>query len=144
MRFNFINLISICGFAFLYLPIIILIIFSFNISNIITSWGGFSFTWYEKLWQDKEIIAACLTSFKVASLSATGAVIIGTLAGLALQRVSCFRGRSIFSILFKPKEMTIIKTLEDTQLCCSLGHIIDYTHLEGLFIDTDFPIVCLN
>jgi len=99
MRFSFANLMSIFGFAFLYIPIIILIIFSFNSSNIITSWQGFSFVWYEKLWQDEEIIAAFFTSFKVASLSATGAVIIGTLAGLALQRISYFRGRSIFSIL---------------------------------------------
>lgn len=99
MRFNFTSIISIFGFAFLYIPIIILIVFSFNSSNLITVWKDFSFTWYEKLWQDKEIIAAFFTSFKIASLAATGAVIIGTLAGVALQRISNFKARSIFSII---------------------------------------------
>ena len=99
MRFSFMKIVSILGFAFLYIPIIILVIFSFNSSSLITVWQEFSFTWYEKLWQDDEIISAFFTSIKVASLSATGAVIIGTLAGLALQRISSFRGKSIFSIL---------------------------------------------
>ena len=99
MRFNFSNITAIFGFLFLYIPIVILVIFSFNSSSLITVWQGFSFTWYEQLWQDKEIISAFFTSFEIASLSATGAVIIGTLAGLALQRISAFRGRSIFSIL---------------------------------------------
>jgi putrescine transport system permease protein len=91
---------SILGFFFLYIPIIILVIFSFNSSSIITVWQGFSFNWYIKLWQDKEIIDAFFTSLKIASVSATGAIIIGTLAGLALQRVSYFRAKSIFSVLF--------------------------------------------
>ena len=99
MRFNFTSIVTIFGFLFLYIPILILIIFSFNSSSLITVWQDFSFIWYEKLWQDDEIISAFFTSFKVASLSATGAVIIGTLAGLALQRISAFRGKSIFSIL---------------------------------------------
>jgi putrescine transport system permease protein len=99
MRFSFVNIVGILGFAFLYIPIIILIIFSFNSSTIIAVWQGFSFTWYERLWQDEEIIAAFFTSFKIASLSATGAVIMGTLAGIALQRIGAFRGKSIFSIL---------------------------------------------
>lgn len=99
MRFNFTNLATIFGFLFLYIPIIILIIFSFNSSSLITVWQEFSFHWYEKLWQDDEIIEAFFTSFKVASLSASGAVIIGALAGVALQRISSFRGKSIFSIL---------------------------------------------
>lgn len=99
MRFNFTSITAILGFLFLYIPIIILIIFSFNSSSLITIWNGFSFNWYEKLWQDEEIIAAFFTSIKIASFSATGAVIIGTLAGLALQRISFFKGRSIFSLL---------------------------------------------
>ncbi len=99
MKFSFTKITSLLGFTFLYIPIIVIIIFSFNSSSIINVWQGFSLQWYEKLWQDEEIISAFLTSFKVASLSATGAIIIGTLAGLALQRISYFRGRSIFSIL---------------------------------------------
>lgn len=98
MRFS--SIVTIFGFLFLYIPIVILIVFSFNSSSIITVWQDFSFKWYEKLWQDEEIISAFFTSIKIASLSATGSVIIGTLAGLALQRISFFRGKSIFSILF--------------------------------------------
>jgi putrescine transport system permease protein len=99
MRLNFTSITTVLGFFFLYIPIIILIVFSFNSSSLITVWQDFSFIWYKKLWQDEEIISAFFTSFKVAFLSATGAVFIGTLAALALQRISFFRGRSIFSIL---------------------------------------------
>lgn len=99
MRFSCTNIITWLGFIFLYLPIIILIIFSFNSSSLITVWDDFSFIWYEKLLEDKEIISAFFVSIKVAAFAATGAVIIGTLAGVALQRIGDFRGRSIFSIL---------------------------------------------
>jgi putrescine transport system permease protein len=99
MRLNFTNITTILGFLFLYIPIIILIVFSFNSSSIINVWQEFSFTWYKKLWQDEEVILAFFTSFKVASIAATGAVFLGTLAALALQRISFFKGRAIFSIL---------------------------------------------
>lgn len=99
MKLKFTYITSIFGFLFLYLPIIILIIFSFNSSSLITVWQEFSVSWYKKLWQDEEVISAFFTSFKVASISATGAVILGTMSALSLQRVSFFRGRSIFSIL---------------------------------------------
>ena len=97
MRFT--NFVTSIGFAFLYVPIIILIVFSFNSSSLITVWQKFSFKWYEKLLQDQEIIAAFFTSLKVAAFSATGALIIGTICALALQRISYFKGKSIFSIL---------------------------------------------
>lgn len=97
MRFT--SLASIFGFAFLYVPIIILIVYSFNSSNLITVWQEFSFTWYQQLWRDKEIIAAFFTSLQIASLSATGSVLIGTLAGVALQRIGPFKGKSLFATL---------------------------------------------
>lgn len=99
MQNNYIRILSFIGFAFLYIPIITIIVFSFNSSNVISTWDGFSLTWYKKLWQDKEIIKAFFTSFKVASIAATGSVIIGTLAALALQRISHFKGKSVFSII---------------------------------------------
>lgn len=99
MKLNYTNIISIFGFIFLYIPILILIIYSFNSSSLITVWQSFSFNWYQKLWQDEEIISAFFTSFKIASISATGSIIIGTLAALALQRVNYFKGRSILSLL---------------------------------------------
>jgi putrescine transport system permease protein len=99
MRINCTNIIALLGFVFLYLPIIILIIFSFNSSSLITVWDDFSFIWYKKLLQDKEIISAFFVSVKVAAFAASGAVVMGTLAGVALQRIGGFKGRSIFSIL---------------------------------------------
>ena len=99
MRFCFLNILSIIGFIFLYIPIAVLIVFSFNSSSLITIWQDFSFIWYEKLFQDEEVMHAFFTSLKIASISACGSVIIGTLAGVALQRIRMFRGRSIFSML---------------------------------------------
>ncbi len=99
MHIKFTNLASILGFAFLYIPIIILVIFSFNSSSLITVWQDFSLVWYKKLWADQEIILSFFSSFKIASISATGSVMLGTLAALALQRITYFSGRSIFSIL---------------------------------------------
>lgn len=134
MRFNFTNLTSILGFLFLYIPIIILIVFSFNSSSIINIWQEFSFTWYKKLWQDEEIIAAFFTSFKVASLSATGAVIIGTLIGLALQRISAFRGKSIFSILL-PIPLVVPEVVAGFAISLvflSLNKLIGIPHRFGL------------
>lgn len=134
MRFNFTNLTTIFGFLFLYIPIIILIIFSFNSSSIINVWQEFSFTWYEKLWQDEEIITAFFTSFKVASLSATGAVIIGTLIGLALQRISSFKGKSIFSILL-PIPLVVPEVVAGFAISLvflSLNKLIGIPHRFGL------------
>lgn len=94
-----IRILAFLGFIFLYIPIISLIIFSFNSSNIITNWADFSFIWYEKLFQDQEIISSLWVSIKIAAFSATGSALIGCLMGLALQRVGIFRGKSIIAAL---------------------------------------------
>jgi putrescine transport system permease protein len=85
------------GFAFLYVPILSLIVYSFNKSRLVTVWGGFSTEWYGKLFENEQILDAAWLSLKVASVNATGAVILGTLAGLALARFGKFRGRTLFS-----------------------------------------------
>ncbi|HEU4487412.1 MAG TPA: ABC transporter permease subunit [Povalibacter sp.] len=85
------------GFAFLYVPILSLIVYSFNKSRLVTVWGGFSTEWYGKLFENQQILDAAWLSLKVASINATGAVILGTLAGLALARFGKFRGRTLFS-----------------------------------------------
>ena len=72
------------GFAFLYVPIFLLIVYSFNDSRLISVWGGFSTRWYTALFEDEQIIDAALLSLQVAAISATFATILGTLAGLAL------------------------------------------------------------
>ena len=81
------------GFAFLYLPIVILVVFSFNASQLVTVWGGFSTRWYSAIWQNRQLMDAAWMTVKVAAASAAFATVVGTLAALALNRYLRFRGR---------------------------------------------------
>lgn len=85
------------GFAFLYLPIVSLVVFSFTESPVPNVWGGFSLRWYEKLVGDEDIRAALWLSLQVAAASATGSVVLGTMAAFALVRFGKFRGRTLFA-----------------------------------------------
>lgn len=80
------------GYSFLYVPILFLMIFSFNDSAMMTSWTGFSFKWYVSLFQDKALISAAKLSLIIAAMTATASVIIGTWAGYILARMQRFRG----------------------------------------------------
>lgn len=85
------------GFAFLYVPILMMIAYSFNASRLATLWGGFSFAWYPILFQNDQVIEAALLSLRIALISATVATLFGTLAGLALARMGRFGGRTLMS-----------------------------------------------
>ena len=85
------------GLAFLYIPMILLIIYSFNYSKIVPVWGGFSTRWYGVLFESEEVWTAVSLSLKIAMVNACFATILGTLAGLALVRFGQFRGRLVFS-----------------------------------------------
>ncbi|MCU0976149.1 MAG: ABC transporter permease subunit [Steroidobacteraceae bacterium] len=85
------------GFAFLYVPILSMIIYSFNESRLVTVWAGFSTKWYVELFQNPQVLNAAKLSFKIAAINATGAVILGTLAGLALARFRRFKGRTLLT-----------------------------------------------
>ena len=85
------------GFAFLYLPIVSLVVFSFTESPVPNVWGGFSLRWYEKLVGDEDIRAALWLSLQVAAASATGSVVLGTMAAFTLVRFGKFRGRTLFA-----------------------------------------------
>ncbi|MCX7555554.1 ABC transporter permease subunit [Xanthomonadaceae bacterium JHOS43] len=87
------------GYAFLYVPIVSVIVFSFNKSRLVTVWGGFSTEWYARLFQNEQVLAAAWRSFMIASMSATLAVIVGTAAGLALARFGRFTGRGLLSLM---------------------------------------------
>jgi putrescine transport system permease protein len=87
----------VAGFLFLYIPIISLIVYSFNESRLVTVWGGFSTKWYGELFRNEQILNAAWLSFKIAAMNATGATILGTLAGLALARFGRFRGRPLLT-----------------------------------------------
>ncbi|WP_119168528.1 ABC transporter permease subunit [Algihabitans albus] len=85
------------GFAFLYGPILSLIVYSFNESRLVTVWGGFSTKWYGELLRDEQVLEAALLSLQIGVVTATAAVLLGTLAGLLLARFGRFRGRLLFS-----------------------------------------------
>ena len=85
------------GMAFLYIPIILLIVYSFNYSKLVPVWGGFSLRWYGVLFENEQLIEAALLSFQIAFVSASFATVFGTLAALALTRMGRFRGRLLFS-----------------------------------------------
>jgi putrescine transport system permease protein len=85
------------GIAFLYIPMILLVVYSFNKSKIVPVWGGFSTKWYGVLFESEEVWEAVALSLKIASVNACFATILGTLAGLALVRFGSFKGRTLFS-----------------------------------------------
>ncbi len=85
------------GIAFLYIPIFLLIVYSFNKSKIVPVWGGFSTRWYGVLFESEEIWESVALSLKIASVNACFATLLGTLAGLALVRFGSFKGRTLFS-----------------------------------------------
>jgi putrescine transport system permease protein len=85
------------GFAFLYIPIMSMVVFSFNESKLVTVWAGFSTKWYVELFHNAQMLNAAKLSIKIASLNATGAVILGTVAGLVLARFGRFKGRTLLS-----------------------------------------------
>lgn len=85
------------GFAFLYVPIISLIVFSFNKSKLVTVWAGFSTKWYGELLQNDQILQAAWISVRIAVVNATFAVVLGTLAGFTLARLGRFRGRTLLT-----------------------------------------------
>lgn len=85
------------GYAFLYLPIALLIAWSFNASRVANVWGGFSTKWYGELLDNEEFLDAAWLSLKVAATSATAALVLGTLAALVLVRFGGFRGRTLFT-----------------------------------------------
>ena len=85
------------GFAFLYVPILLLVVYSFNESRLVTVWGGFSTRWYGELFNNGQILEAAKTSLLVAVTTATFATALGTMAGLILARFGRFRGRTLFT-----------------------------------------------
>ncbi len=93
----FLPVTSVLGFAFLYAPIVSLVIFSFNESKLVTVWGGFSTKWYGELFRDPQILSAAWLSLKVAFFSASIALCLGTLAGLVLARFRRFRTKTLLT-----------------------------------------------
>jgi putrescine transport system permease protein len=108
-RFNIASLTL--GLVFLYLPIVILVIFSFNASRLVNVWGGWSLKWYREFFNDSAMIEAAWMSLRVGATSATIATLLGTLTAVALSRGEGFRGRTLFSgMLYAPLVMPEVIT----------------------------------
>ena len=87
------------GYAFLYLPILSVIVYSFSASRLATVWGGFSLRWYGELFRNQQILDALGRSLLIAAVAATAAVALGTASGMALSRFGRFPGRGVLSLM---------------------------------------------
>src|SRR5204862_5852640 len=111
-RASWFNLGSVAlGLAFLYLPIVILVIYSFNASRLVTVWGGWSTRWYVELINDRAMLESAWVTLRIAVISATAATVLGSLAAVALVRLGRFRGRLLFAgMIYAPLVMPEVIT----------------------------------
>jgi putrescine transport system permease protein len=123
-RFSWFNATSLAfGFAFLYLPILLLIVYSFNASQLVTVWGGFSTKWYGALFRNEALRDAAWVTVRIAFVSASVATVLGTLAAIVLVRHGRFRGRALFTgMIYAPLVMPeVITGLSLLLLFVSIG-----------------------
>ena len=132
-RSKFLTVMLIIGFTFLYVPLILLIIYSFNYSKLVPVWGGWSVRWYEVLFKSPDVWQAVFLSLRIALVNATFATILGTLAGLAMVRFGRFKGRTIFGgMLVAPLVMPeVITGLSLLVLFISLKQMIGWPSERG-------------
>jgi putrescine transport system permease protein len=111
-RASWFNIVSVAlGLAFLYLPIAILVIYSFNASRLVSVWGGWSTRWYVALLGDRDMLDSAWISLRIAAASASAATVLGTLGAVALVRGGRFRGRLVFSgMVYAPLVMPEVIT----------------------------------
>ncbi len=121
------------GYAFLYIPLLSVMFYSFNDSRLATVWGGFSTRWYGELFKNEQILDAALLSLRIAVTAATLATVFGTMAGLALTRFGKFRGRTLFSgMITAPLVMPeVITGLSLLLLFVSLQQLIGWPAQRG-------------
>ncbi len=121
------------GFALLYVPIISVVVYSFNDSRLVTLWGGFSLRWYVSLLHDEKLLGAALLSLRIAVMSATFATALGAIVALALHRVARLRGRLLLSgMITAPLVMPeIITGLSLLFLFISMANLIGWPMNRG-------------
>jgi putrescine transport system permease protein len=124
-RFSTLPMALAAGFSFLYLPIVVMTIFSFNESRLVTVWAGFSTRWYRELFANTRMLDAALLSLVVAALAASLAACMGTLAGYALGRLGRFPGRGLFALL-------LLAPLVLPEVILGLSMLMAYATLDRL------------
>lgn len=96
-RVTFSTVVLVLGLVFLYLPMVVLVVYSFNVSELVTVWAGFSPKWYAELLEDQQILSAVWMSLRIAFFAASMAVCLGTLAAFVMTRYGHFRGKTALS-----------------------------------------------
>ena len=132
-RITFSNIMLILGLVFLYIPLFILVLFSFSNSEIINLWGGFTFSWYHELIHDEDIISAAFTSLKIASIASILSTILGTIVAYAMTRFKFFRSRNfLYGLVATPLVLPdIILGVALLLMFSSLQQLIGWPHERG-------------
>ncbi|MBX8467890.1 ABC transporter permease subunit [Pseudomonas sp. RIT778] len=133
-RFGFAKLMLIFGLTFIYLPMLILVIYSFNASKLVTVWGGWSVKWYVGLLDNTQLMGSVVRSLEIACYTAIAAVALGTLAAFVLTRVTRFKGRTLFGgLVTAPLVMPeVITGLSLLLLFVAMAQLIGWPQERGI------------
>ena len=133
-RFRFSSFMLVAGLLFIYLPMLILVIYSFNASKLVTVWGGWSLKWYAGLLDNTQLMGSVMRSLEIALYTAIAAVALGTLAAFVLTRISRFKGRTLFGgLVTAPLVMPeVITGLSLLLLFVAMAQMIGWPQERGL------------
>ncbi|AZE07996.1 ABC transporter permease subunit [Pseudomonas chlororaphis] len=133
-RFSFSNLMLVVGLVFIYLPMLILVIYSFNASKLVTVWGGWSVKWYVGLLDNSQLMGSVVRSLEIACYTAIAAVALGTLAAFVLTRITHFKGRTLFGgLVTAPLVMPeVITGLSLLLLFVAMAQMIGWPQERGI------------
>ena len=133
-RFSFSKLMLVLGLLFIYLPMLILVIYSFNASKLVTVWGGWSVKWYVGLLDNTQLMGSVMRSLEIACYTAVAAVALGTLAAFVLTRVTRFKGRTLFGgLVTAPLVMPeVITGLSLLLLFVAMAQMIGWPQERGI------------
>ena len=133
-RFSFSSFMLVAGLLFIYLPMLILVIYSFNESKLVTVWGGWSIKWYVGLLDNTQLMGSVMRSLEIACYTAVAAVALGTLAAFVLTRISQFKGRTLFGgLVTAPLVMPeVITGLSLLLLFVAMAQMIGWPQERGI------------
>lgn len=133
-RFSFSSLMLVLGLSFIYLPMLILVIYSFNASKLVTVWGGWSVKWYVGLLDNTQLMGSVARSLEIACYTSVAAVALGTLAAFVLTRVTRFKGRTLFGgLVTAPLVMPeVITGLSLLLLFVAMAQLIGWPQERGI------------
>ncbi|POA22395.1 MULTISPECIES: ABC transporter permease subunit [unclassified Pseudomonas] len=133
-RFRFSSLMLVLGLLFIYLPMLILVIYSFNASKLVTVWGGWSIKWYVGLLDNSQLMGSVVRSLEIACYTAIAAVALGTLAAFVLTRITHFKGRTLFGgLVTAPLVMPeVITGLSLLLLFVAMAQMIGWPQERGI------------